>query len=134
MCERTIDLSNGSGFKSRYLDDVNGEFPRLDERFTGLDYRHGFYAGSFSQSGQLGFDSIVHQDLKLDKGGSLFCDSCHAGKTHVLPRHDEKAIDAFMTTEYEGKLSRTDGEDHSCITCHTDTMENAIFKDVWGIK
>lgn len=74
------------------------------------------------------------QELKLDKGGALFCDSCHAGKTHVLPRGDKDAMDKFMTAEYEGKLSRTDGEDHSCTTCHTDTMEYKIFKDVWGIK
>ncbi len=74
------------------------------------------------------------QDLKLDQGGTLFCDSCHAGNTHVLPRGDKDAMDKFMAAEYEGKLSRMDGEDHSCTTCHTDTMEFKVFKDVWGIK
>ena len=66
LCEWTIDLANGSGFKSTYLDDVTGEFPRLDERFTGLEHRHGFYAASFNKAGQLGFDSIVHHDFVSD--------------------------------------------------------------------
>ncbi len=66
LCEWTIDLVNGSGFKSTYLDEVTGEFPRLDERFRGLENRHGFYAGSFNKSEQLGFDSIVHHDFVGD--------------------------------------------------------------------
>jgi hypothetical protein len=75
------------------------------------------------------------QGLKLDGGGTLFCDSCHAGQEHVLPaRSDKDAMEKFMAAEYEGKLSRTDGEDHSCTTCHTTMMEYKIFEDVWGIK
>ena len=47
LAEWTIDLGdNANGVRRRYLDDVGGEFPRLDERFACGRYRHGFYAGS----------------------------------------------------------------------------------------
>lgn len=79
------------------------------------------------------WDNYVAQ-LRDEKGGTLFCDSCHNGKEHVLPRGDKDAMNKFMTEQYEQKLTRADGEDHGCATCHTDTMEFHIFKDVWGIK
>ena len=40
----TIDLASGS-VKEEPIDDRPLEFPRLDERFTGLDYRYGYAAG-----------------------------------------------------------------------------------------
>jgi hypothetical protein len=79
------------------------------------------------------WDNYV-RPLRDDKGGTLFCDSCHNGKEHMLPRGDKDAMNKFMTEQYEQKLSRADGEDHGCTTCHTDTMEFHIFKDVWGIE
>ena len=34
-----IDLAEDArAVKRRYLDDITGEFPRLDERFSGLSY------------------------------------------------------------------------------------------------
>ncbi len=79
------------------------------------------------------WDNYV-RNLRDDKGGTLFCDSCHNGKEHLLPRGDKDAMNKFMTEQYEQKLTRADGEDHGCATCHTDTMEFHIFKDVWGIE
>ena len=39
----TFDLAaNTDGFKREQIDDLAGEFPRFDERFAGLDYRHGY--------------------------------------------------------------------------------------------
>lgn len=67
LCEWVIDLSEGGGIKRRYLDDITGEFPRLDERFAGLENRFGYYAASSIADGSLGFDAIAHQDLQLDK-------------------------------------------------------------------
>jgi carotenoid cleavage dioxygenase-like enzyme len=41
------------GFTERPLDERPGEFPRLDERFTGLPYRHGwFQAGEITNAGR----------------------------------------------------------------------------------
>lgn len=63
LCDWTIDLSEGGGIKRTYLDDITGEFPRLDERFAGKAYRQGYYAASTSKDGGLGFDAIAHHDL-----------------------------------------------------------------------
>ena len=47
LCEWVIDLAdNSNGVQRRYLDDITGEFPRLDERFAGKGYRHGYYAAA----------------------------------------------------------------------------------------
>ncbi len=63
LAEWEIDLGSNSGeVKWKYLDDLQGEFPRIDDRRAGLAYRHGYYAAS--QVGGLGFDTLVHQDFK----------------------------------------------------------------------
>jgi carotenoid cleavage dioxygenase-like enzyme len=68
LCEWVIDLGdNARGVTRRYLDDITGEFPRLDERRTGLPYRHGYYGASTMQNGGLGFNAIVHQDFARDR-------------------------------------------------------------------
>jgi len=64
----TFDLAGGSNtIKREQLDDVAGEFPRFDERFAGLGYRHGWYAASVNRPGGLRFDSLAHIDLKTGK-------------------------------------------------------------------
>jgi hypothetical protein len=72
-------------------------------------------------------------DLRTNDGGGLFCDSCHDGNSDTIPRHDGDAVQKMMTEEYEGKLTRADGEEHSCSTCHTDVFEKNIFEDVWKV-
>ena len=64
LCEWVFDLGdNSNGVKRTYLDDITGEFPRLDERFAGNAYRHGYYAASTSNDGGQGFNAIVHHDF-----------------------------------------------------------------------
>jgi hypothetical protein len=72
--------------------------------------------------------------LRDAKGGTLFCDSCHNGKEHMIPRGDQDAVQKFMETEYEGKLTRADGSDHSCSSCHDDAFEPKIFEKLWKIQ
>lgn len=44
LCRWTFDLqSSSTSFKREYLDDLVGEFPRIDDRYTGLCNRYGFY-------------------------------------------------------------------------------------------
>ena len=44
-CRWTFDLSgNTDRFQQTYLDDLTGEFPRIDDRRAGLKSRHGWYA------------------------------------------------------------------------------------------
>jgi carotenoid cleavage dioxygenase len=57
----TIDLDAGT-VKQEPLDERSIEFPRLDERRTGLPYRYG-YAGAGSRSAVHGFDRLVRYDL-----------------------------------------------------------------------
>jgi carotenoid cleavage dioxygenase len=64
LCEWRIDLGdNARGVERRYLDDITGEFPRLDERFAGLEYRFGYYGAATSRNGGLGFDAVVRHDF-----------------------------------------------------------------------
>lgn len=59
-----FDLKNKT-VKETQLDSSTAEFPRFDERFTGLNYRHGFAVASVDVgSKDAGFDSIIHYDLK----------------------------------------------------------------------
>ena len=60
LCEWTIDLAaNSNGVQRRYLDDITGEFPRLDERFTGGNYRHGYYGAAIGgQRQRLGLQRL----------------------------------------------------------------------------
>lgn len=61
-----MDLSgNTNSYTETQLTDVAGEFPRIDERRTGLSYRQGFYATILGEK-EAGtpFDTIVHADLE----------------------------------------------------------------------
>lgn len=58
-----FSLTNKSSRVSQ-LDSVNAEFPRFDERFTGLPYQHGFCSASTNPENEEGdFDSLIHYDL-----------------------------------------------------------------------
>jgi carotenoid cleavage dioxygenase len=66
----TFDLdSNSDSYTEEVLTDLGGEFPRLDERFAGHGYRHGYYAAMHRPKEQKGssFDTLVHIDLKTGK-------------------------------------------------------------------
>ncbi|MDI1435989.1 cytochrome c3 family protein [Polyangium sorediatum] len=71
--------------------------------------------------------------LRDEKGGALFCDSCHDGNEHVLNHADKKALETFMDEQYEDKLTRADKKDMECGTCHGDPFEGDIITKVWGI-
>ena len=65
-----IDLSSNSGtIKKEYLDDEIGEFPRLDERFSMLNYRHGYFATKKEEDHPEGisFNAIAHYDHQTGK-------------------------------------------------------------------
>ncbi len=49
------------------LDDLPGEFPRFDERRSGLSYRHGWFAAKASRRPEDAFDAIAHVDLQTGK-------------------------------------------------------------------
>ena len=59
----TIDLTGG--VKEERLDDRPAEFPRLDERYTGLPYRYGYTGGQIGKTTDGGFfNGIILYDHK----------------------------------------------------------------------
>ncbi len=59
----TFDLSGGSdAIREEQLDDRDSEFPRLDERRTGLSYRHGWFAADLRNTRTVKFNTIAHID------------------------------------------------------------------------
>lgn len=72
-------------------------------------------------------------ELRDEKGGALFCDSCHAGSEKNLARGDKEALKEFMEKEYEHKLTRADKKDHDCASCHGDAMEMKVIANLWKI-
>ncbi|HVY90240.1 MAG TPA: carotenoid oxygenase family protein, partial [Hyphomonadaceae bacterium] len=63
----TIDLDGPGNVKRETLDDLPSEFPRPDERFAGLPYRHGWYVANVGHRNPLVFNSIAHIDHKTGK-------------------------------------------------------------------
>ncbi len=64
----TFDLAAASNtIKREPLDDLAGEFPRFDERRSGLSYRQGWFAGRSGGRPGDAFDCIAHLGLKTGK-------------------------------------------------------------------
>jgi carotenoid cleavage dioxygenase len=112
LCEWVLDLAdNSNGVRWRYLEDMSGEFPRLDERFAGNAYRHGFYAGSTTGDGGLGFDAVVHHDFQRDRR-SVYAlpDGDRTGEPVFVPRtaKAEEGDGYLLTTIYRAAENRSD--------------------------
>jgi hypothetical protein len=73
-------------------------------------------------------------EVRDEKGGAVFCDTCHDGTAKNLDRSDRKALEKFMEDEYEHKLTRADKKDNECSSCHGDAMEMKIIEKLWGIS
>lgn len=58
-----LDPENES-IKRDYLDDIVGEFPRLDERRAGLTYRYGYYAGMLGKSPSKSQNAVIFHDYE----------------------------------------------------------------------
>jgi len=64
-CRWRFDLSGKSDrFTQTYLDDLTGEFPRIDDRRAGLPNQHGWYACADRNAAALeGLSGIAHVDV-----------------------------------------------------------------------
>ncbi|WP_296598488.1 carotenoid oxygenase family protein [Phenylobacterium sp.] len=64
----TFDLAGASdAIKETPLDDLDGEFPRVDPRVETLKHRHGWYAADPTFSGTIKQCAIAHLDLSTGK-------------------------------------------------------------------
>jgi len=64
LCRWTFDLAAGTDtFRRTWLDDTPGEFPRFDERYSTLRYRHGYFVSRQRDGSMVGtYDTLVHFD------------------------------------------------------------------------
>lgn len=111
LCEWVIDLEGGAGIKRRYLDDLTGEFPRLDERYAGKNYRHGYYAGSTIKDGGMGFDTLIHQDHETSKRHDfILSEGDKTGEPVFVPRSDasREGEGYLISVIYRAKENRSD--------------------------
>ena len=82
----TIDLERGTA-KQEKLDEVTMEFPRLDERYTGLPYAHGYAAGALrGDHGIVGFDSILHYNVQTgSRSAHVLREGSYTGEPVFVP-------------------------------------------------
>lgn len=61
----TLDLNANTGdFRQEVIGDFSGDFPRVDDRVTGLENRHGFFATKTMKDQTGGpFDTILHRNF-----------------------------------------------------------------------
>ncbi len=75
--------------------------------------------------------------LRDEKGGAVFCDSCHTGAAggtaHLLERADRDALSKFMEENYQNKFTHPDKSEHNCGSCHGDPFESKVFAKVWKV-
>jgi carotenoid cleavage dioxygenase len=66
LCRWVFDLAgNTDRFTQTYLDDIKGEFPRIDDRRAGLASNHGWYACANPDLPMFGaLSGVVHVDGK----------------------------------------------------------------------
>ena len=78
LCRWTFDLAgNPDRFAQTYLDDVTGEFPRIDDGRAGFKSGHGWYACANPNLPMFGaLSGIVHVD-----GNGKRCAKCRASNT-----------------------------------------------------
>ena len=114
LCEWTIDLaSNANSVQRRYLDDLTGEFPRLDERFACGSYRHGYYAGLTDDAGEEGtaFNAVVHHDFANGQRDQYELPAGDVtGEPIFVPRSEtaEEGDGYLMSLVYRAKENRSD--------------------------
>jgi carotenoid cleavage dioxygenase len=64
----TIDLAGPANRAMREpIDDLPSEMPRVDDRFAGLPYRHGWYLANVRGAEAAAFNALAHIDLKTGK-------------------------------------------------------------------
>lgn len=105
---------NTDTFTEQALDDHPGEFPRLDERFTGLPYRHGYFQVGAVTDASLGRDKrngVAHIDLQTGRVSSWMpaaVDYC--GEPIFVPRSPNSAEgDGFLlSVVYRGETGCSD--------------------------
>jgi len=112
----TFDLGNNTDdYKIEQLDDTVCEFARLDDRYAGLNYRHGYFAcngGLDSKSG--GFNAIGHIDHHTGKVSRFDMGAQFATSEPVFVPRNSTAPEGqgyLVANVYDAQIDKT----HLCI-------------------
>ena len=112
LCRWTFGLAGNSDQVGReYIDDLPGEFPRFDERFAGLPYRHGYYAARLHATPNGAFDTIAHLDLQSGRRSTFELPGNDAISEPVfVPRAADAAEGDgwLLAVAYRGQENRSD--------------------------
>ena len=112
LTEWIIDLAdNANSVQRRVLDDTVGEFPRLDERFAGTTYRHGYYAAMSNGSADLAFNAIVRHDFATGRHTRhVLSNGDTTGEPVFVPRSRDAAEgDGYLlSVVHRGRENRSD--------------------------
>jgi len=107
----TFDLDTRA-FREQVLDDVQTEFPRLDERRAGLPYRHGYAVGTVPRADStLPFNSLLHYDWAAGRRRAhALPDGSSAGEPVFVPRSDSagEGDGYILATVYRWAEDRSD--------------------------
>ncbi len=107
-----VDLSGKTyTVKQTRLDNLAGEFPRMDERRAGLSDRHGYFAADTRDSGKILFNAIAHIDFKTGKRAAhQMADGDSPGEPIFVPKSENAAEGEgwLVALVYRGAEDRTD--------------------------
>lgn len=115
----TLDLDRDA-VSREYIDDSAGEFPRIDERYAGARYRHGFFAAETEQEPGT-YNQLVHIDLETGQK-----------RVHSLPESDRVSEPVFVPRAEEAEegdgyllatVYRADDNRSDLIVLDTDDIE-----------
>jgi len=113
LCRWTFDLSGATDrFTQDYLDDITGEFPRIDDRHAGVINRHGWYACANPDGpAASALSGIVHVDARANRRARYLLP---LGDTISEPVFVERGADAaegdgwLVATVWRAQENRSD--------------------------
>jgi carotenoid cleavage dioxygenase-like enzyme len=113
LCRWTFDLAgNTDRFTQVYLDDIKGEFPRIDDRRAGLNSGHGWYACvdpnlALSQA----FSGLIHVDGKGARRGQYLLPAGDTISEPVFVARSDEAPEGdgwLLATVWRARENRSD--------------------------
>lgn len=86
----TFDLATGQS-RQEQLDDLDGEFPRFDERWTGRKHRYGWFAADSTGAKSVKLNAIAHLDRQTGRRNVLDFGPDLVSEPVFVPASDEAA-------------------------------------------
>ncbi len=108
----TFDLAAPSDhFKREQIDDLSGDFPRLDPRFALNPYRHGYFAAKRGVERPGTFEMLSHRDFKTGQQATYSVPAGDAFSEPVFVPRNAAAAEGegyLLATIYRGNERRSD--------------------------